>query len=190
MIRRLPLHIRQGGFTYLELIIVIILISALYYLSIDKLLKLRAEAEAARLAYSISGFRVALSLQMAEMVARGEMYRLPKLAGNNPVDWLQQPPENYAGSLTAEQAGSVEPGYWYFDKQDRALVYKVRFSSFFESEQTDSTEVRLKVRLNYADKNRNGRYDRRKDDIRGVVLQAQNTYRWLETPKNSDKTDS
>ena len=190
MRNRCSLQAKQTGFTYLELVFVIILISILYYLSIDKLLKLRADAEQASLAYSISAYRVALSLQMAEMAARDEMYKLPRLVGKNPVDWLQHPPENYAGSSAQLQADSVPPGNWYFDDGQKTLVYRVRFTEFFQSEQGDSTEVRLKVRLKYADKNRNGRFDRRKDVIYGVVLEAVEPYSWLESPKISYKTDT
>ena len=84
----LPAESRARGFTYLELVFVIVILSLLYIFGIDKLLKLRVDAEATGLAYAISGLQVALSLQMSEMVARGEMHKLPVLVGQNPMDWL------------------------------------------------------------------------------------------------------
>ncbi len=176
---------RQRGFTYLEMVFVIILISLLYVLGIDKLLKLRADAEAASLAYTISGLQGALSLQMAEMVARGDMQKLPVLAGQNPVDWLLQAPEGYVGKRSPQDATTVEPGQWYFDDGSRELVYRVRFHRYFQTDQGHNPEVRLKIGIVYADKDRNGRFERQKDDIQGVRLQPVNGYRWLDEPKNT-----
>ena len=179
----LPVESRARGFTYLELVFVIIILSLLYVFGIDKLLKLRVDAEAAGLAYAISGLQVALSLQMAEMVARGEMHKLSMLVGQNPMDWLLQTPEGYVGKRSPQQVGDVEPGQWYFDEAAGELVYRVRFVRYFQADQGDSPEVRLKVGLIFADKNRNGRFDRQKDDVQGVRLQTVTPYRWLDEPK-------
>jgi general secretion pathway protein G len=178
------------GFTYLELVFVIIILSLLYVFGIDKLLKLRVDAEAAGLSYAISGLRVALSLQMAEMVARGEMHKLPVLVGQNPMDWLLQTPEGYVGKRSPQQASDVEPGQWYFDEARRELVYRVRFVRYFQPDQGDNPEVRLKVGLIYADKDSNGRFDRQKDDVQGVRLQTVNPYRWLDEPKKGFQSTS
>ncbi|HEB58027.1 MAG TPA: prepilin-type N-terminal cleavage/methylation domain-containing protein [Gammaproteobacteria bacterium] len=173
------------GFTYLELIVVIIIISTLFLFAVDRLLRLRVQAEAARLAYTIGGLEVALSMQMAEMAARGEFHRLPRLAGKNPMDWLQQPPENYAGVVDSVEGLTLEPGKWVFDRRRGELVYRVRYAEYFQPEQGLSTNVRLKVLLVFADKNGNGRFERPPDDLYGVRLQNLTPYRWLEEAKNS-----
>lgn len=176
---------RRGarGFTYLELIIVIIIISTLFVFAVDKLLRLRVEAEAARLAYTIGGLEVALSLQMAEMAARGEFNRVPGLAGKNPMDWLQQPPENYAGVVEDASRVTLEPGRWVFDQRRGELVYRVRYAEYFQPEQGLSTNVRLKIRLVFADKDGDGRYQRPPDELYGVRLVTLTPWRWLEEPK-------
>ncbi len=176
--------LRPAGFTYLELVFVIIILSVLYVLGIDRLLKIRADAEAAALAYTRSGFEVALSLQLASLAAKGRLHEATRLLGANPVDWLAQPPDNYAGAFTPEEAARrVEPGQWWFDTRARELVYRVRFAEFFQPEQGHAPEVRLKIRLVYADNNRNGRFDRQKDDVLGVRLVTLTPYRWLDEPK-------
>ncbi len=179
-----PKRDRARGFTYLELIVVIIIISTLFVIAVNKLLRLRVEAEAARLAYTIGGLEVALSMQMAEMAARGEFHRLPSLAGKNPMDWLQQPPENYAGVVDDARRATLEPGKWVFDRRRGELVYRVRYAEYFQPEQGFNTNVRLKIRLVFADKNGNGRYERPPDELYGVRLVTLTPYRWLEEPKN------
>ena len=71
-----------------------------------------------------------------------------------------------------------EPGTWYFDTRDRALVYLVRFPEQFVSALQGPPRLRLAVEPDYDDLDRNGRFDAGRDPVRGLKLVALEPYHW------------
>ena len=71
-----------------------------------------------------------------------------------------------------------EPGTWYFDLRDRALVYVVRFPQQFVTPLSGPPRLRLTVEPDYDDLDRNGRFDAGRDPVRGLKLVPLEPFFW------------
>jgi prepilin-type N-terminal cleavage/methylation domain-containing protein len=141
-----PLRCRRatGGFTLLELVVVVAVIGLLGLVAVDRLLYVREQAEKAVMEENIAMFKAALRLQIADRMARQQTAAIAALAGRNPVDWLEDPPANYRGEFAAGQAPDCR-GCWYFDTTARALVYEVDRGAYFQADERGRKRVRLRV---------------------------------------------
>jgi prepilin-type N-terminal cleavage/methylation domain-containing protein len=168
----------RRGFSLLELLIVIVIISILLVLAIERLLRLRFEAERVTVQSVIGAMRSGLYVEFAAAAARGQAARLDAARGSNPMLRLAERPETYAGEFYGADPKLFEPGTWYFDTRDRALVYVVRFPEQFVSPLPDPPRLRLAVEPDYDDLDRNGRFDPGRDPVRGLKLVALEPYHW------------
>jgi prepilin-type N-terminal cleavage/methylation domain-containing protein len=166
------------GFSLFELLIVVVIVSVLLVVAIDKLLVLRFEAERAAVQTVIGALRSALYIEFAGAAARGELKRMDDAGGSNPMAYLAQTPEGYAGELYGPDPAVFEPGTWYFDLRDRALVYVVRFPQQFVTSLSGPPRLRLAVEPDYDDLDRNGRFDPGRDPVRGLKLVPREPYYW------------
>lgn len=89
---------------------------------IAALLDLQATAEKTTLDLTVRNMRTGLQLRMGELMLASRVREIPALAGQNPVQWLAQPPERYLGELDAPPQNPA-PRSWYFDRRTRELVY-------------------------------------------------------------------
>lgn len=169
---------RQRGFSLLELVVVIIVISVLLVVAVDKLLALQVDAERVAMEQVAGTLRSALGIKVAESIVRNDMRAIATLEGSNPMDRLAQLPVNYLGEHDGPDPASLEDGNWYFDTRERVLVYLVRNKGFFEGEAGDPPRTRFAIRVVYTDRNSNGRYDHGVDSLEGVRLAALEPYRW------------
>lgn len=168
----------ERGFSLLELLIVIVIISLLMVVAIDRLLALRFEAERATVQSVIGALRSALYIEFAGAAARGQMQRMDVARGSNPVLHLAEKPDGYAGEFFGPEPGLFEPGTWYFDTRDRALVYLVRFPQQFVTALSGPPRLRLAVEPDYDDLDRNGRFDPGRDPVRGLKLVPLEPFYW------------
>lgn len=169
------------GFSLLELLIVIVIISVLTVVAIDRLLRLRFEAERVMVDSMLSGLRSALYIEFAGAAARGRPDALAAAAGGiNPMQLLAERPETYAGEYAAADPAAVAPGAWYFDTRERHLVYVVRFPEQFVTALPGPARARFRVEPDYDDLDGNGRFDAGRDSARGLRLVAVEPYRWRE----------
>ena len=84
---------------------------------------------------------------------------------------LAEKPEAYAGEFYGPDPAVFEPGTWYFDLRDRALVYVVRFPrAVRHAARPGRRALRLTVEPDYEDIDRNGRFDPGRDPVRGLKL--------------------
>ena len=67
----------------------------------------------------IGALRSALYIEFAAAAARGEIKRMDKAAGSNPMAHLAEKPEAYIGEFYGPDPKVFEPGTWYFDLRDR-----------------------------------------------------------------------
>lgn len=172
------LKARAGGFSLLELIIVIIIISILLVVAISRLLALQVDAERVAMEMVLGTLRSAIGIKVAEHIARQDIRGLAQLEGSNPMERLAELPANYLGALDHPDPKALRDGSWYFDTRDRVLVYLVRHKGYFSGGLPDPPRARFAVRLLYADRNGNGRYDQGVDAIEGVRLAPIEPYRW------------
>ena len=166
------------GFSLLELLIVIVILSVLLVVAIDKLLVLRFEAERSAVQTVIGALRSALYIEFAGAAARGELKRMDGARGGNPMSYLSEKPDGYAGEFYGPDPAVFEPGTWYFDLRDRALVYVVRYPQQFVTSLPGPARLRVAVEPDYDDLNRNGRFDPGSDPLRGLKLVALEPFYW------------
>lgn len=172
-------ELNQRGFSTLELVIVIIIISLLIVFAADRLLKYRVDAERVSVEQLAGTLRSAMSIQVASIVAtEGSLQNIAKLNKSNPMTFLAETPGTYLGELDKPDPESIEAGYWYFDKQQDMLVYRVINSDFLQTPLEGPARIRFQLQLVYTDKNRNRRFDAGRDSIHGMRLQAVEPYKW------------
>jgi len=168
----------ERAFSLLELLIVIVVIGLLLTVAIERLLKVRFEAERAMVQSVLTGLRSGLSIEFAAAAVGGRMARLDTAAGSNPMALLTEKPETYAGEFFGADPALFEPGTWYFDTRDRTLVYVVRFPERFVTPLSGPPRARVRVEPDYDDLDRNGRFDAGRDPVRGLKLVPAERFYW------------
>ncbi|MEC4722989.1 hypothetical protein RY831_27905 [Noviherbaspirillum sp. CPCC 100848] len=126
-----PAMPRAHGFFVLKMIISVMVIGAVALPMLDRLRYYQEVAEQAYVDYAISGMRSGLRLRIAAMMLEGRGQEAYRLAGENPVDWLERRPDNYAGELIRPDPDLLRPGTWYFDLETRRLIYLVKHGDHF-----------------------------------------------------------
>ena len=168
----------ERAFSLLELLIVIVIISVLLVMAIDRLLALRFEAERVTVQSVIAAMRSGLYIEFAAAAAGGRSSSIDAARGSNPMLRLSERPEGYAGEFFGPDPALFDPGTWYFDTRDRALVYVVRFPEQFVTPLGGPPRVRLAVEPDYDDLDRNGRFDPGRDPVRGLKLVPLESFYW------------
>lgn len=175
----------ERGFTFLELALVVCVVAVLYAVSLQYSIRVLAMTERVTAEQVIISLRNGTEFQAMRHLLSNPSVELPKLEYSNPIQFLARPPENYLGELnTFEQTTLKKDGVWYFDKAQRVLVYRVRYSQYFESKRPKNEQIRLQVMLLYTDLNNNNRFDKTADQPTGLVLQAKEPYRWTIEPES------
>jgi len=111
--------------------VVIVIVSVLAAVATDRLLKLRFEAERVTVESIVGAMRSALYIDFAAAAALGQTERIDTAGGSNPMLRLSGKPAGYAGEFYGPDPAVFEPGTWYFDTRERAIVYIVRFPDQF-----------------------------------------------------------
>ena len=168
---------RHGsGFSLLELVVVIGIISALLAIAITRLWPLQVEAERVAMEQVLGSLRSALGIKVADYFVRNDVAGVKTLIGTNPMDRLSEVPKNYLGALDGASPGSIQGGSWYFDVPDKVLVYQVRNRDYFQGGVGPPARARFTIRVVYEERGRGGR-----NEIAGVTLDALEPYRWIQT---------
>lgn len=168
----------NGGFSLLELVIVIVLISVLFVLAVSRLLALQVDAERVTMETVAGTLRSALGMKVAEYIVKSKTAELAALEGSNPMDLLAEVPRNYLGELDGPDPGKLEDGNWYFDKRAHALVYLVRNKGYFSGGVSPPPRARFMVQLVYSDRNGNKVFDSGVDEVQGLRLSPMEPYSW------------
>jgi general secretion pathway protein G len=168
----------SGGFSLLELVIVIVIISVLMVLAISRLLALQVDAERVTMETIAGTLRSAIGIKVAESIVNMKVADLPALEGGNPMDLLAETPHNYLGERDGVEPATLEDGNWYFDKQAKTLVYLVRHKGFFTGGLPNPSRARFALRLVYSDKNGDGVFNPGVDAIEGMRLKPVESYSW------------
>jgi len=168
---------RQQGFTLLELVLVVLIISIMGLIAIDRLLNYRIDAERAMIQTVIGNIRSGLGMEIAQRVARDRIGTIHNLEDTNPIELLAQPPNNYIGEIDHESQVN-EDGVWYFDTAASALVYRVRFGDYFKTRLSGPPRMRHRIKLVYTDNNRNNRFDPGIEHVSGLDLVPLEDYEW------------
>ncbi len=167
------------GFTLLELVVVITIISILVAVALEKLLPYLDAAERAAVLRIEGQLRSALVLVAAERIARGRSATITELEDSNPVNFLAEPPKNYLGELTNDVLAGVPVRHWYFDGGLRRLVYRLG-EPYSRAESTIPREdPAFAVNVSFVDIDGDGRFEASRDQLYGVHLDRVAGRQWL-----------
>lgn len=168
----------ERGFSLLELLIVIVVVGVLAVVALERLLRLRFEAERVMVQSMVSGLRSALYIDFAGAAARGRAEAMAQARGSNPITRLSELPATYVGELSGADPATITPGSWYFDAREGHLVYVVRFPEQFMSPLGAPARARFMVELDYDDLDGNGRFDARRESMHGLRLVPVEPFSW------------
>jgi len=164
------------GFSLLELLIVIIIISTLLGFAIARLLKLQVQAERSSMEGMVGIMQSAIALTISEHIAKDKISRLAKYVNSNPIKLLTEPPHNYLGSFEG-RPDDPEHASWWYDKSSNTLCYFVLNHEHVRTESRDKRLIKFKIMAVYDDNNSNGRFDPG-DVLIGLRLAPVSKYRW------------
>lgn len=169
---------RAGGFTLLELILVIILVAVFAAILLGRFLLYQEMAEKASMEQTAGAVRSALNIQVAGLIARGGTQEIPKLATLNPVIFLAEKQKNYVGEFYEAALEDIPSGSWYFDLKHKELVYLVRSGEHFVPDEKGDKRVRFKVDLVYNEDLLSSAAGSGRRELGGVVLKEVVPYTW------------
>ena len=167
---------RQRGFTFLELVVVITIISAIAVVALNYYYKLLVDVERTSMEHDLGVMRSAISMQVAGHFVAGNMPGLRKLVDSNPMDLLADKPNNYLGVISHYKLEDIEKGNWFYDSQLQILIYLVRNQLYFETSLEEPARARFKIFPVYSDRKLEGGV---RKYISGLTLKELEPYRWL-----------
>ena len=169
---------RRGcrGLSLLEFTLATLMISVLIVLAFQRIAALRVDIERARIEHTVGAMRAALALELAALVVRGTLQRLPQYAGANALEMLAPAPVGYVGSV-GEGEPVPAPGSWYFARAAGTVVYRLRHA---EAQSAGEAVERLRWRVVpvWHDADNDGAYDPRVDGAPGLRLEALDEPHW------------
>ena len=161
-----------AGFTLIELVVVIIVVSLLAATAVDRLFYYQERAEKAVMEATLAAFKMGLQIRLAELSMTNRGNHAAELEQQNPVRWLNEPPSNYAGDYHAP----AERGSWTFATDSHELIYVPQNTNYLSWEQADQRELRFQVRLRYEEIEHAGG---KLKAPAGVVLISARPYSWF-----------
>ena len=174
---------KQNGFTLIELVIVILIVSLLGLFVVDRIIAIRSSAEQSAIKQLVGTIKSALGLKVSQLALEGNMPAVAKLDQSNPLDLLSRTPPNYIGEKNNSQS-IVEPGVWYFNNEQKILIYNIRYSEGFKTKLSGVPRIRYKIKLVYNDRNSNKRFDTHYDSIAGLDLIPIEKFSWDKKKNN------
>ena len=147
-IRRRPAG-RYAGFTLFELIVVICIVAILAGILFNRLRLYEEAAEKAAMQQTAAAIKSALQMRVAAYMISGRDNEIEKLRNENPVNWLQEKPADYAGEFYADAYARIPPGSWYFDLTRREFIYVINLGNNFKPGPDGRKWVRYRVRVGY-----------------------------------------
>lgn len=168
------------GFTLFEFLIVIMIISILSVVALDRLLYYRVLSEKTVVEQTVGTLRSALHLQLADYIVKGRQGKIPALSRDNPMNWLAEKPPNYVGEYFDAKPGDIAAGNWYFDMRNRQLVYLVENGEYFVPAREGAPKwLRYRVRMIYNDADGGVKgVAETIGDIGGAVLESVEPGKW------------
>lgn len=136
---------RQGGFSLLELAVVVSIVGILAGMLLSRVDLFQDKAEIAAMDNVVGTLRSALSMRASQLIVQGKKDELSKLTTINPMDLLAQKPANYAGEYYSPQKVKISPGNWYFNRKEFLLVYITRTGASFQV--TKPQQYRYRIEL-------------------------------------------
>lgn len=170
---------RQAGFSLLELAVMSVILAILAAVLLQRLTYYQEVAEKMNMEATVSTLKSALFLKIAEYMTAGRRIDYEQLARENPMDWLEVKPPNYAGPFSGDAPETMPLGNWHYDRSERTLVYRVNNGRYFVPDSQGRKQVRLRLVLSYGEIwGGVGLRDSPKQ-ASGIKLMAVEPYRWF-----------
>lgn len=164
--------IRQYGFPFYEWAVVVIIASVLGGVLLDRLQYYQDYAEKTAMDVTVRNMRNGLRLQVADLMMQDKMIDVDKLLKQNPITWLEKPPPNYVGELTAPDDDAIRPGSWYFERSRHELIYLPTTHRFFYASMPLEKKIRYRISAVVPPQEKNGNA---KPRIEGLSLDSLNS---------------
>ena len=172
-------HTQAGGSKLFEFVIVVLLFGALSTVVLEYMLHYIEVAEKSAMENTVMNMRSSLRLRLAQVLVRNDVDEGVRLSRDNPMNWLQEMPPNYAGEFDNPEPGAIAKGKWYYDRGKRELVYLVDMGREFVPDEEGGKRVRYRVNAPFlrqaAKENRPLSVN---DVVEGVSLIAVVPYEW------------
>lgn len=173
---------QRAGFTLIELAVVAVIVAILATFLLTRVVFYQEQAEKVAMEQTLGTLRSALHLQIADLLVNDNIPGILQLAEQNPMNWLAEKPNNYVGEYYTPKHGMVDAGKWYFDLQDKDLVYLANNSEHLRTSLGESNKIRYRLKvvrgLNSAlDSAIQG--NARRDAVVGVILEPALPYQWF-----------
>jgi prepilin-type N-terminal cleavage/methylation domain-containing protein len=167
----------QRGFTLLELVVVIAIVSILIGLFLNRVMIYQELAEKTAMEQVVGTLQSALVLQHAQIQTRGQASDVAAMSIDNPMHWLQKIPRNYAGEFYGATPLSAPPGNWLFDLKSRELVYLVQHTDHFKPGMGGRQWIRFHVVIKH-EKSLLPSLQNAPVELAGMSLEPVETYVW------------
>ncbi len=115
---------QQSGFSVFELVAAIAIMGVLGGMLLQRMLYLQEYAEMTAMDLTVANLRTGLRYKTGDLLIRGKVSEIATLSDENPVNWLQDHPENYLGEFDLKPDADLR-GKWYFDKTRHEMVYTI-----------------------------------------------------------------
>ncbi len=160
----------QQGLSYLEVVLVVVLIGSLIAVAASRLLPYVDHAERIAVLRLEGQLRSVLLLEAAKRISNGESATLTELHSSNPMALLLEPPPNYLGELAGPVPHELPERTWHFDTERRQLVYRAGSGFPFDGDAPvihDYTVV-----LAFEDVDQDAAFAAGTDDFQGLRLRG------------------
>jgi len=163
---------RERGFSAFELAVSIIIISVLAAVLLNRLSYYQEMVEKAAMESTLRTIKTGLQIRLAELIVTNRQAEAVRLETEDPFQWLDEKPPNYAGPYRSPPV----TGTWYFDANERQLVYVVNSGNRLELDSDKGAkQVRFRARLL---KDRLQISGTVVEGVSGVSLVPVNPYQW------------
>lgn len=163
---------KPQGFTFAELAVSLAVIGVLTVILLSRFDLYREMAEKAAMESTLRMIKTGLQIRLAELIITNRPALAAALETDDPTQWLDTRPANYGGAY----GEPLRRGAWYFDLQERQLVYVVNSGNRLNSDgPADPKLIRFRVRLL---KDRLRVPGGEVESVTGVTLLPTSQYHW------------
>ena len=193
---------RDRNLTRMELIMALLVLALLIGYFSRYTLVLFARAEKTMMNRTVMNINTTLNYHSSYAALNRQYDALQSLSRINPMESVQlsleinqfdseintsalayaptsySPPANYGGVIFSGIPEVMEKGKWYFQQDDRILVYRLSNDEFFNSDLEGPSRIRFRIKLDYKDNNANGQYEANIDEYNSIKLESVDRYTW------------
>jgi general secretion pathway protein G len=178
-VSRILYPVSSKGFTLLELIVVIVILSILVGELLKRVPFYQEQAEKAVMEQTVGALQTALVMRYGALMTRAAANEkeLKVLAIGNPMNWLQEKPRNYAGEYFDPAPQAIPTGNWFYDLKSHDLVYSIGHAEYFKPGSDGRKWIRFHTRI--VSEPVLGRSESGKE-VTATLIEPTEPYHWLD----------